>query len=221
MFGNMPGFFNFSSYGVKTGIIGSQINVKLSADKKGRIRPYLSLGYALFYGKDNSTAYIDSNILNIGYPLTGSRLYNTIPGSSKLYMHIFNAGAGFEYAFMNKTRWTPHLEAEADLNMIFGTYRQTPYNAGETSFTIKNAIRFGFGAGGGVQLRLTKAFGLSFTAKYKFANLLGKQSERTTEQNKMELLDKADTSINGNLGKNRHIQYIEVMLGASFYIGKK
>lgn len=221
MYGDLSGFFNFTNYGVKTGMIGSQLNVKLSADKKGKLRPYVSLGYNLFYGKNNSTAFIDSNIINSGYPLTGSTLYRTIPGSSKIYLHIFNAGLGFEYAFMNKTRWTPHIDAELDINMIFGTYKQTPYNSGEASFTIKNAIRFGFGAGGGVQVRISKAFGLSFTTKYKFANILGKQSERIYEQNKMELLDKANTGINGNLSKDRHIQYIEIMLGASFYIGKK
>jgi hypothetical protein len=221
MYGTISDFFTFKNYGVKNGLPGAQINVKLSADKKGRILPYLSLGYSPFYGKDNGTAYIDSNIINSGYPLPGSTLYNSVTGSSKMYLHIFNAGLGFSYAFTNKSRWTPHLDAELDMNMIFGTYRQTPYNGNETSFTIKNTIRFGFGAGAGIQVRLSKAFGLALTTKYKFANVLGKSSERLYEQNKMNLLDKANTGINTYLSKDRQIQYIEMMLGVSFYIGKK
>jgi len=221
MYGTVSDFFAFKNYGVKNGLPGAQVNVKLTADKKGRILPYLSLGYNLFYGKDNGTAFIDSNIINSGYPLPGSTQYNTVSGSSKIYLHNFNAGLGFSYAFTNKSRWTPHLDAELDLNMLFGTYRQTPYNTGETSFTIKNAARFGFGVGAGIKVRITKAFGLAFTTKYKFANVLGKNSERIFEQNKMTLLDKANTGINGNLSKDRHIQYIEVLLGVSFYIGRK
>jgi hypothetical protein len=221
MYGTISDFFAFKNYGVKNGLPGAQINVKLSADKKGRILPYLSLAYALFYGRDNGTAFIDSNIINSGYPLPGSTLYNTVSGSSKIYIHNFSAGLGFSYAFTNKTRWTPHLDAEADLNILFGTYRQTPYNAAEVSFTIKNAVRFGFGVGAGIQVRLSKAFGLALTTKYKFANILGKSSETLHEQNKMTLLDKANTGINSYLSKDRQIQYIEMMLGVSFYIGRK
>jgi len=106
-------------------------------------------------------------------------------------MNNFNVGVGFEYAFVNKTRWTPHLETELDMNILFGTYRQyINSDPREVSFTIKGAIRFGFASGGGFLVRLSKAFGLGVIAKYKFVNVLGKSSERTYDENKMPLLDK-------------------------------
>jgi len=226
LFGDIGKFFTFSSYGVKSGIIGGQINVKLVTDKKGRIRPYLTTGYSLFQGKDNGSAYVDTNAgTNNGYPLSGNSVFIPVSGSSKMYMHIFNAGLGFEYSFINKTRWIPHLEAELDMNIIYGKIKQSPNvkigSYDQSEFTIKQATRFGFGFGGGVEVRLSQAFGLAFTAKYKFTNVLGKESEKIFEQNKMKLLDKAAAGLNGNLSKDRQIMYIEALLGAVFYIGKK
>jgi hypothetical protein len=226
MYGNIGDFFTFKNYGVKTGF-GAQINVKLAANKKGTIRPYVTFQYSLFLGKDNGTAYIDSNVINTAYPLTGNRFYNTVPGNSNMYIHIFSTGLGFGYDFVNKTRWTPFLGFETNLNIIFGTYRQTPSvsvggsSASEVSFTIKQAARFGIAFASGISFRFHKYVGFSFLAKYKFANLLGNASNRIQEQNKMELLDKADPSIHSYLTKSRIMQYLEFGLGMSFYIGKK
>jgi hypothetical protein len=223
MFGEVADLFSFKNYGVKYGL-GAQTNIKLSTNKKGTIRPYVSLGYALFIGKNNGTAYIDSNVTAM-FPLPGSLQYNSTSGNSKIFLHNFNAGVGFEYAFVNKTRWTPHLGAELDMNILFGTYRQTPNNSfgpsGQVSFTIKPAVRFGFGMGAGIHLRVHQRVGFVFATKYKFANVLGKASDRTTEQNKMNLLDKAATDINSNLNKDRQIDYFEFMLGVAFYIGRR
>jgi hypothetical protein len=224
MFGEVGDLFSFKSYGVKYGL-GSQINVKLSANKKGKIRPYISLGYALFMGKNNGTAFIDSNKTG-KFPLPGSASFFSTSGNSRIFLHNFNIGPGFEYAFVNKTRWTPHIGAELDLNILFGTYRQTPDNSaglgpeGQVSFTIKQAVRFGFGFGGGIHLRVHKVLGFAFCTKYKFADVLGKSSNRITEENKMELLDKSATDLNTNLSKDRHINYFEFMLGLVFHIGK-
>lgn len=226
MYGNIADYFSFSKYGVKYGL-GAAINVKLATNKKGTIRPFLALAYSLFLGKDGSTAYIDSNIINHGYPLSGNRFFNTVPGSSNMYLHVFTAGVGFGYDFINKTRWTPFLGLEGDLNIIFGTYRQTPSvviggaPSGEVSFTIKQATRFGLAFSSGITFRFHKLIGFSFLAKYKFANLLGMSSNRINEQNKMELLDKSDPSIHSSLTKSRAIQYLEFGLGISFHIGKK
>jgi hypothetical protein len=222
----MAHFFQFTGYGVKYGF-GSQVNVKLSADKKGTLKPYLSLGYSLFMGKDNSTAYIDSNVIETGYPLPGSNQFNPTPGSSKMLFHDFLVGAGFEYDFVNKTKWTPYLGADLDFNVLFGTYKQTPNQTkgivppGEVPFTIKSAARFGFGVGGGINFRISPAFGFAFSTKYKFANLLGKSSARLVDLNKMNLLDKSAPDINSLLSKNRNIDYFEFMLGVAFFIGKK
>jgi len=224
MFGEVGDLFSFKSYGVKYGL-GSQINVKLSADKKGKIRPYISFGYSLFMGRNSSTAFLDTNRISI-FPLPGLASFRSTPGTSRIFLHNFNVGPGFEYAFVNKTRWTPHIGAEFDLNILFGTYRQTPNDAagagpeGQVSFTIKQAVRFGFGVGAGIHLRVHKIVGFAFCTKYKFANVLGKNSNRTTEENKMDLLDKSATDLNAILSKDRHINFFEFMLGLVFHIGK-
>jgi hypothetical protein len=225
MFGEVKDFFNFSSYGVKTGF-GGQINVKLATNKKGTIRPYATIGYSLFLGNDNNTAYIDSNVIQSGYPLQNNLQFSSTPGTSKIYLHIFNAGLGFGYDFINKTRWTPFLGIETNLNIIFGTYRQHPFQTKggvgpiEVSFTIKQTARFGFGFASGINLRIHKLIGFNFAAKYKFANLFGIASRRISELNNMELLDKSDPSIHSSLTKSRSIQYLEFGLGISFHIGK-
>lgn len=221
LYSDMTRFFSFDGYGVKYGF-GSEINVKINADKKGRITPYATIGYNLFLGNADN-AYIDSNILNI-YPLKGTRYYGPIAGTSKMFIHDFDFGLGFSYTFVNKTRWTPFLGADLDMHLLFGTFRQTPSvgpNTSEISYTMKQAVRFGFGIGGGVSLRVSQPVGFVFETKYKFANLLAKDSKVSTELNKFYLLDKKDTDINENLVKDRQIDYLQFSLGIAFYIGKK
>lgn len=223
LYGDIERFFSYDSYGVKYGL-GSEINVKITANKKGTLKPYATIAYNLFMGKDNGNAYIDSNILQNGYPLGGSRYYGKIPGTSKMLMHNFNFGLGFEYSFVNKTRWTPFLGADLDMNLLFGTFRQSPStgpNTAEVSYTIKEAIRFGFGLGGGIHMRVSKPIGFVFAAKYKFANVLGKESKFLDELNKMYLLDKKATDLNTNMVKDRQINYLQFSLGIAFYIGRK
>jgi hypothetical protein len=217
LFSNISDYFSFKGYGVKYGF-GTQVNIKLATDKKGKIRPYLSLAYSLFLGNDNSRGYIDSNVINYGFPL--NKTYSGVPGTSKLYLHFITAGIGIEYAFLNKTRWIPYLGLEMDFNVLMGTYRQTLSGLAQTSFTIKPAVRFGAALGGGVQVRLSKAIGLVFSSKFKYANLIGKSSEFVQEQNKMKLLDKSAANLNSTLSKDRHIMYIDLMLGVAYYIGR-
>lgn len=232
LFSNMTDFFNFQGYGVKYGF-GSQINVKIAANKKGTIKPYISLGYNMFMGSDNNNTYIDSNIIGSIYPMINGTTYsgNPIPGTSKMILHDFSAAGGFEYDFVNKTRWTPYLGAELNMNVLFGTYRQSPDHVivgggqiagpGQTSFTINSAVRFGFGTEAGIYMRVHQAIAFTFCTKFKFDNLLGKSSVRTTELNKMGLLDKSATDLNPLMTKSRNIDYFEFLLGVSFNIGKK
>lgn len=226
MFGDVGEFFSFKNYGVTIGF-GAQVNFKVTANKKGTIRPYATIGYALFRGSDNSVAYIDSNIIRNGYPLPGDTRFNSTPGTSKIFLHDFYGGFGFEYAFVNRTRVTPFLLTDFDLNLIFGTYRQDPVKAAgggtsdEVSFTIKQGARFGFAFGGGFEARLGKIAGLVVSTKYRFANLLGKSSERISELNKMQLLDKSAPDLNSSLNKDRNINYLEFGVGVVFYVGKK
>lgn len=225
LYSDMASFFSFDGYGVKYGF-GSEINVRLTTNKKGTIMPYATFGYNLFMGNDGSTAYLDSNVLRT-FPLPGNGTYSTVSGSSKMLLHDFNFGLGFSYAFANKTRWTPFLGADLDMNILFGTYRQTPDRVvgggplGEYSYTVNQAVRFGFGLGGGVHLRVSKYIGFLFETKYKLTNLLGKDSKVSTELNKMYLNDLKDTDLNSKLEKSRQIDYLQFSLGIAFYIGRK
>ncbi len=233
-YGNVQDFFDFKNYGVKYGL-GAQINVKLAANKKGTIKPYASISYNLFLGSDNSNTFIDSNIISGIYPLPGSKKTysgNPISGTSKMYIHDFAFAGGFEYDFMNKTRWTPYLGAEVSMNVLFGTYRQTPNQVigsatlpgTQVSYTINSVVRMGFGIAAGLYLRISQPIAFTFATKYKFANLIGKSSDLTTgaaDLNKMNLNDKAATDLNTNLSKSRNIDFMEFLLGISFNIGKR
>lgn len=226
LYGEVSEFFSFKTYGVKFGF-GGQINVKFVTNKKGTIRPYLSLGFTQFQGKNNSVAFIDSNII-INYPLSGNRTYyQGVAGKSSIALRNFHAGLGFEYAFVNKTRWTAYLGVDFDLNVLYGTYKQTPNSVpagvtpGEISFTIKESTRFGFAFSPGIQFRINKAVGFVFSPRYRFTNVLGKESKSSSQLNKMELLDKSEPGLNSNLNKDRQINYIEFLLGVAFYVGRK
>ena len=175
MSGEMGEQFTFKNYGVKSGF-GSQVYLKLVTDKKGKLRPYINIGYDLFLNSDNNNAYIPANILNT-WPSDSS--IRSVGGKSKMFLHNFSAAVGFEYAFVNKTKWTPYTNFDFGINMIFGTYRQTPNTDGiEVSYTYKQAARLGIGLGAGVNGRLTKAFGIAIGVKYRMPNLLLKDSQR-------------------------------------------
>ncbi len=216
MSGEVGEQFTFKNYGVKMGF-GTQIYMKLNTEKKGRLRPYIMLGYDLFMNSDNSTAYIKANFLPV-WPDTIS----STPGKSKMWLHNFSAAVGFEYAFVNKSTWTPYANFDIGLNMLFGTYRQTPNSTGvEVSYTYKQAARLGLGLGGGVNGRLTKAFGIAIGVKYKLPNLLLKDSKKTFELNKLEINDKEDSGLSPNLTKDRTMMYLQFYVGATFFIGRK
>lgn len=219
LMGDIGEQFTFQNYGVNTGV-GSSMYFKLVVDKKGRHRPYFTFGYDLFLNSDNNYAYIKNNITT-QWP-TDSTAIGAIGGKSKMWFHIFNAGLGYEYAFVNKSTWTPYANLDLNLNMMFGTYKQTPDNSGvEVAFTYKSAARMGLGVGFGVNGRLLKAFGINIGVKYKYPNFLLKSSDKSTEVNKFFINDKADVSLASNLNKDRHIMYLQFFVGATFYIGKK
>jgi hypothetical protein len=227
--GNIGDFFTYKNYGTKIGF-GAQFNFKFGLGRYGQYRPYLTLGYAQLENTDNNVAYIDSNNTHF-YPLKGSQVYSSTPGKSKMIIRNPYLGAGFEYAFTmadkKKRMYIPFVGVEFLLNVITGIYRQTPTNSPNASlaglevpFTIKSDVRFGIGAGAGMNIRFGKGLGIVFGAKYKLANLIGKSSNLLVEENKMNLLDKASTDLNSNLSNNRNIGYMELYLGATIFMGK-
>jgi hypothetical protein len=231
--GNSIGeFFQFKNYGTKIGF-GTSFNFKFGLGKQGQYRPYLTLGYTQLQGKDDANIFIDSNIIANIYPLNGNRITydpnNVRSGKSEIFIRIPYIGAGFEYAVTTvdkkKRMWYPFFGVEFLASVITGVYRQTSANVSvapniETGYTIKSDLRIGLGAGLGATVRFGKSAGITFGAKYKLFNLLGKKSDQSNEVNKLNLLDKKATDLNSNLSKDRNIGAIEFYLGASIFLGK-
>lgn len=130
-------------------------------------------------------AYIDSNKINYGYPLPDTNQFRKVKGTSDIFLRIAHAALGVEYAFQPNKNFIPFIGLDFNLNIIWELYRQSPidsvFNPNETtvSFTIKGVPCFGIGIGAGAQLRLANSFGLTWGFKYKLANLIGKDSEKT------------------------------------------
>lgn len=225
-------FFQYKNYGTKIGF-GTAFNLKFGLGDQGQYRPYITLGYTQLQGKDDANIYIDSNIIQSVYPLSGNRLTydpnNPKSGQSELFIRIPYFGAGFEYAITNvdkkKRMWYPFFGVEFLASLITGVYRQTSANVPiqpniETAYTIKSDLRMGFGVGLGASVRLGKYAGITAGAKYKLANLIGKKSDELVETNKMNVLDKAAVDLNSNLSKDRNIGIMEFYLAATIYLGK-
>jgi hypothetical protein len=231
--GNSIGeFFQFKNYGTKLGF-GASFNFKFGLGAQGQYRPYLTLGYTQLQGKDDGNIFIDSNIIANIYPLNGNRItYNpnsVKSGKSEIFLRMPYIGAGFEYAVTTvdkkKRMWYPFFGVEFLASVITGVYRQTSSNVPvapgvETAFTIKSDLRIGIGAGLGATVRFGKSAGIVFGAKYKLFNLIGKKSDQSNEENKLNLLDKSAVDLNNNLAKDRNIGAIEFYLGASIFLGK-
>lgn len=226
---NIGEFFNFTNYGTNVGWGGGFV-LKFGLGPQGQYRPYVTLGYTQLQNKDDNTAYIGNNWINNGYPLPNNQVPATAPGSSEIFLRMPYFGAGFEYAVTGidkkKRMWYPYFGVEFLMSVIAGTYRQISNDPNaqlpgeETAYTIKSDVRMGIGAGLGATIRFGKYAGISFGGKYKLVNLIGKKSDFLREENKMNLLDKADTGLHTSLSKDRNIGFIELYLGATIFLGK-
>ena len=217
--GDVKDFFSFKNYGLTYGL-GFQFNLKYAADKKASLYPFISAGFTQLQNNDDEKSYIDSNKITGGYPLPGSLQYNSTPGSSVLFLRNFYAGAGLQYYFSSRSHILPFAGLELTYNYIWGSYVQNPRIVQKT-FDISGASRFGFGVNLGSEIRVNKYLGFVLGVNYKFTNLLGKNSERSTEPNTISLLDRADTGLNSNLNSSRNIEHFEFYLGFVLFAGSK
>ncbi len=224
--GDVKDYFKFYNFGTTYGL-GFHLNIKYAANKKATLYPFISTGFNQLQNDDGNNCYIDSNQITGGYPLPGSQLYNSTTGPCIIILRSFFAGAGLQYYFSNKGGFLPFAGAELNYNYIWGFYIQNPRIAAgntppvSTTFDINPTSRFGFTMNLGADLRITKTLGFVVGANYRFLNLLGKKSERTTEVNTINLLDKADTSLNTNLNSSRNLEYAEFYLGFTIFAGRK
>jgi len=224
--GDVKDFFNFNGYGLTYGL-GFHFNMKYAADKNAKLYPFISAGFTQLQNNDDEKSYIDSNKITGGFPLPNNLMYNSTPGKSLLFIRNFFAGAGLQYYFSSKSNIIPFAGLELTYNYIWGSYVQNPRiaagngPAGQTTFNINGESRFGFGVNLGAELRVNKYIGFVSGVNYKFSNLLGKSSERTSEPNTIGLLDKADTKLNSNFNSSRNIEHMEFYLGFVLFAGSK
>ena len=225
--GNLGELFQFKNYGMKYGW-GASFNFKFGLGPQAQYRPYLSLSFVQMQNKDDNFAHIKSNYLNSGYPYP-SGTDTSVAGTSEMVIRFPSIAAGFEYAFMTvdkkKRKWYPHIGVEFLLSVIAGTYKQTSPNVTvdpnlQTSYIMKSDVRMGFGASLGATVRLGKSAGITFGGKYKLFNLFGKKSDFLKEVNKFNILDKANTSLNSSLSKDRNMGALEFYIGATIFLGK-
>jgi Outer membrane protein beta-barrel domain len=224
--GNVRDFFTFDNYGCTYGL-GFQFNIKYAANNKAFLYPFITGGFTQLQNDDHNSAYIDSNKITGGYPLSSNTQYNSTPGTSLIIFRNFYAGAGLQYYFSSKGHFLPFAGLELLYNYIWGYYIQNPAivegndPGGQTTFNINGASRFGFGINLGTEYRISKHLGFVLGANYRLTNLLGKQSERSNDINTMNLLDKEDLNLNAKLNKSRNIEHLEFYLGFAIFAGTR
>ena len=69
--------------------------------------------------------------------------------------------------------------------------------------------------------RISQNLGFVFGAKFKYSNLFGKSSAKTSDNFSINLLDKAAPYLNSHLNTNRDLTYFQFYLGFSVFVGKK
>jgi hypothetical protein len=214
--------YNYSYYGTKLGF-GLEVKSKLAVLTRpsSQLRTTLTLGYSQF-SNDESHAF-GIGVVQSGWPTNAPASIN-LPGVSNVRISIPHVAGGMEYAVYTDLAKRSSFNVGCDVNMslITGRVYETPASTGvETFNTFSSSIRVGFGANVGYAYRFNKNFGFNVGTKFHFANLLGKNSEATTESGYIPLLDKADTSINPKLDVYRNIGFFNFFGGCTLYLGAR
>lgn len=196
-------FYGGESYWVKTGF-NMGLHGKYAVDKKRKLRITFGGSYNNFTGKES---FFHHN--NVDYEAT---------------VNIISAGLGAEYSFSPKEKTAPFIGLDLNGNFISGKTKETvtpPATTDHTSTgtfkaTMKNAVRFGFSIGGGVDVAFNKSIGAVFGAKYHFANLVGKEYLTTSAAGEYNLNDKENGTV-----KAKNIMFFQIYLGVTFYLGQQ
>lgn len=191
------------SYWVKTGFnIGLQ--GKYAVDKKRKLRITLGGSYNQFSGK---ASYFHVN--NVDHHAT---------------VNVISAGLGAEYSFTPKEKTAPFIGLDLNGNFISGKTEETVTDTssaadhnttGTFNTTMKNAVRFGFALGGGVDVAFNKSIGAVFGAKYHWANVIGKEYVSSSAAGEYNLNDKELSTV-----KAKNIMFFQIYLGVTFYISQ-
>lgn len=184
---------------------GGGILSKISFGKKGYFRFTQSLNYNRI---QTYTFGTKTNLADIG----------------KASFNIFTAGLGIEYNFTPAHRFKIYISGEINTSMINGDLRVWFRNINnppptDSSFTIKNSFRIGYGLMIGSEFILTSRFGLNIGARLTNANALLRNSSGTNTDKEFELRDKDDPNL--NFAGNKNFAFYTIMAGINYYFGIK
>lgn len=129
---------------------------------------------------------------------------------------IIALGAGFEYGIFSRSQIKPYVGSDAALSILSGKAENLPYGI-SSNVKVKSALRFGVGVGSGCQVDFPSwPFAVEVEAKYRLANLLGKQYHTPVfvSHSARHLNDGKDP--NDPTDGTRSINYISVYAGLVF-----
>jgi len=180
-------------YMMKNGM-NIQIAGKLAIGKKGNLRAVFGAGYNTFYSNGVTTA-----------------------GEFTPRVNIAAFSLGGEYAFSRLKKISTFIGLDFTANIFTGSF-DLP---GNPHTQLKSETRFGIQPGGGVNFMFGESVGAVLGLKYHIVNLIGANSHSQSEiaANEVQLGDKAHTLANGTTSSNKSISYLQVYLGAAFYLG--
>lgn len=189
--------------------VGYNIGVtgKYAVNKLRNIKIVLGLNYNGFknWGDLNVTAA--SNNSADGYGSTETQTVEFLPKVAILVLSL-----GGEYSFNPKATVNPFAGIDFTTNFFSGSYQTNPTSNFPES-QLKAETRFGFQAGGGVDIKFSNIIGGVIGAKYNFANLIGKGDNESDESSdKVYLNDSEQTYRSAS-----NISYFQFYAGVSFY----
>ncbi len=149
----------------------------------------------------------------------------TLADNGRANFNCFTGGLGFEYNFTPAHKFKIYMGAELNASMINGDIKVWFENRGGTpsdsSWTISNSFRMGYGFIIGSEYLINDNFGLNIGARLLNTNAFLKNSEGSNSDTEFKLRDKADPNLKFAGNNNKSFSFYSIMAGVNFYFGVK
>lgn len=195
--------YNGQTMGADKGY-GGGITSKISLDKWGSTR----FTQSLYYNRLLSYTFGDKT---------------TVADDGKATYNCFTGGLGLEYNFTPTHRFKIYLGGEINASMINGDIkiwfenRGNPEGPSDSSYTVNNSFRMGYGLLIGTEYLVNDKFGLNLGAKLTNANILFKQAEGTNADKEFPLRDDDQPGL--NFAGKKNFAFYTIFAGVNFYFG--
>lgn len=157
------------NYGAKTGFFFQGLG-KINLDKYETVRLIGSLNFSTFNSFEGSRS---------GYmPVFNQSYIQQTPITYDYTFNNFGLGFGFEVAPLSFTKVvSPFANAQFNFNFMNASLKRTIGPSDSTSISF-NDFRMGISLGAGIEFKVNPQWGIVVGAKYDFANLLLKNTDR-------------------------------------------